>query len=101
MWLGMSGRTTVLSFPGARWGAGRGIRRLELRLRHDADPSLLRVSLQHPGRMLAPEAGDSTISLQSNINTILTVRLGPHSLPVFSGILSLSSCVLPGTPSSR
>jgi len=60
--------------PEFSWGPGIGVEVMTLRFKNDTDFDALTVSIQHAGRLLAPERKDSTFKLERGLKTVSTIR---------------------------
>ena len=64
VWSGGSGRSTIFTFKMSSWNGIQGIERLLLKFKDTADLDNVNISIQHPGRMFAPEIIDSTFTVE-------------------------------------
>ena len=63
VWSGGSGTSTIFTFMMSSWNGTQGIERLLLKFKDTADLDNVNISIQHPGRMFAPEIIDSTFTV--------------------------------------
>ena len=75
VWNGSSGKSTLFTFKETSWNEMYGIERLDLQFRNSVDLdniNILKISIQHPGRMFAPEIIDSNFTIERFNNYVLT-----------------------------
>lgn len=73
-WTGSAGGSTILNFKMSTWNGSQGIEKLILKFKNFVDVDSVEISIQHPGRMFAPEIIDSTFSIKRDMRTVVTAR---------------------------
>ena len=64
IWSGSSGKSTIFTFKMSSWNEMQGIERLTFKFKNSVDLDKTKLSIQHPGRMFAPEIIDSTFTIE-------------------------------------
>ena len=63
LWSGRSGLSIIYTFKMSSWNGKTGIEKLILKFQNRTDFNNVNISIQHPGRMFAPEIIDSTFTI--------------------------------------
>ena len=63
-WSGSFGISTIYTFKMSSWNGIKEIEKLILKFQNSVDFDSVKISIQHPGRMFAPEIIDSTFTIE-------------------------------------